>query len=306
MGGATPGQQFRFATDIVSTLNASINLTNFPIATGGLTYSGTIVPSGDLLDNEYIITAYVRLIMPDGTYTTNPLRVSEISSTSGTYTTANAVLGRSFDPGTYTAVITEETTLRTISATDTAVVAPRYQANNTTSGGGSWGSDGDIIIGNASSTKEIDLSFSGCLDDAFSVDALEFLTDPFGAPFNIARDAFLCLLEAPRNAIAGNPPVLWVLQIKDAINESTSSTLQIALPIPDLSWRNPDGSASFGDDGSVTTTATVVLYDSTTNTGIADEVADHVPFLRTTAVILMWLSFVFIAIAETKSLTELL
>lgn len=102
-----------------------------------------------------------------------------------------------------------------------------------------------------------------------------------------------CSISAFAYNITDVAPFSWHRQVTDALTSSGTSSIQIGIPIPAAladGWTESSGTHDFDMLSPPPATVTAVnIFDSSTNTGIANKVAEKFPFLRTFAVMFLWL-----------------
>lgn len=117
------------------------------------------------------------------------------------------------------------------------------------------------------------------------------LTDTLS--FSALKSSVGCSISAFAYNVTDVAPFSWHRQVTDALTSSGTSSIQIGIPIPAAladGWTESSGTHDFDMLSPPPPTVTAVnIFDSATDTGIANKVAERFPFLRTFAVTFLWL-----------------
>lgn len=110
--------------------------------------------------------------------------------------------------------------------------------------------------------------------------------------FSALKSSVGCQIASFAYNVTDVAPFSWHRQVTDALTDSGTSTVQIAVigPSAAFQWQEPQGTTEFNLFAEPPETETLVtVIDSGTDTGIANQIAERFPFLRTMAVMFLWL-----------------
>lgn len=117
------------------------------------------------------------------------------------------------------------------------------------------------------------------------------LTDTLS--FSALKSSVGCSISAFAYNVTDVAPFSWHRQVTNALTASGTTTVQIGIPIPSAladGWTESSGTHDFDMLSPPPPTETIVnVFDSSTDTGIANKVAERFPFLRTFATMFLWL-----------------
>lgn len=109
------------------------------------------------------------------------------------------------------------------------------------------------------------------------------------------RNQAACNLSAAANSFLGPiAPFKWWNQIRGiTATSSSTSTISIGVPLEQFQWQQTTTTSFIFAGTTPTLSSTVVLFDSATDSGAADQAASEVPYIRTFWVIVLWVEVAF-------------
>lgn len=117
------------------------------------------------------------------------------------------------------------------------------------------------------------------------------LTDTLS--FSALKSSVGCQISSFAYNVTDVAPFSWHRQVTNALTTSGTTSIQIGIPIPAAlanGWTETSGTHDFDMLSPAPETVTAVnIFDSATDTGIANKVAERFPFLREFAVMILWL-----------------